>query len=263
MKSPLASSLASQDLDAMLKRLHLPTIGRLYPELVRRAEAEGMSYRDFLEILCAEEIAHRAQTRLMRAVRKAKFPFLRTIEEFDFTFQTSVRLQMLGTLLGPELIGEGRCAILSGPPGRGKTHLAVAIAYRAIQNGFEARFTTADELIGTLSRAAQRAHLEEALEPYVHPHVLVIDELGYQSYAADAANVLFRVVSLRHLKHRSTIVTTNKPLASLGQVLHDADLAEAILDRLLERGTHFVLRGRSYRTRHHREEVTQPTEDAA
>jgi DNA replication protein DnaC len=90
----------------------------------------------------------------------------------------------------------------------------------------------------------------------VHPHVLVIDELGYQSYATDAANVLFRVVSQRHLKHRSTIVTTNKPLAALGQVLHDPDLAEAILDRLLERGTHYVLRGRSYRTRHHKEEGT-------
>jgi DNA replication protein DnaC len=251
------------DLDAMLRRLHLPTIRRLYPDLVLRAEAEAMSYRDFLEILVSEEIAHRAETRITRSVRKAKFPFLRTIEEFDFTFQSSVRLQMLGTLLGPELVSEGRCAVLAGPPGRGKTHLGVAIAYRAIQNGFEARFTTADELIGELSSAALRGRLEEALEPYVHPHVLVIDELGYQSYAADAANVLFRVVSQRHLKRRSTIVTTNKPLAALGQVLHDADLAEAILDRLLERGTHYVLRGRSYRTRHQKEEINPPEEDAA
>ncbi|MBW3629506.1 MAG: ATP-binding protein [Gemmatimonadetes bacterium] len=107
-------------------------------------------------------------------------------------------------------------AIFSGPPGRGKTHLAVAVAYRAIQNGFEAFFTSADELIGALSHAALTGRLEAALEPYVHPHVLVIDELGYQSYAADAANVLFRVVSIRHLKRRSTIVTTNKPLAALG-----------------------------------------------
>ncbi len=187
----------SADLDAMLKRLHLPTIRRLYVELALRAEAEGMSYRDFLEILTAEEIAHRAQTRITRSVRRARFPYLRTVEEFDFTFQTSVRLQMLGTLLGPELVSEGRSAIFSGPPGRGKTHLAVAVGYRAIQNGFEAFFTSADELIGALSHAALAGRLEAALEPYVHPHVLVIDELGYQSYAADAANVLFRVVSIR------------------------------------------------------------------
>jgi DNA replication protein DnaC len=253
----VSAAVGTGDLDAMLKRLHLPTIRRLYAELALRAEAEGMSYRNFLEILAAEEIAHRAQTRVTRSVRRARFPYLRTIEEFDFTFQTSVRMQMLGTLLGPELVSEGRSAIFSGPPGRGKTHLAVAVAYRAIQNGFEAFFTSADELIGALSLAAREGRLEAALEPYVHPHVLVIDELGYQSYAADAANVLFRVVSIRHLKRRSTLVTTNKPLAALGQVLHDPDLAEAILDRLLERGTHYVLRGRSYRTRNHREELTQ------
>lgn len=252
------------DVDAMLKRLHLPTIRRLYGDLAVRAEQEGMSYRTYLETLCAEEIAHRAQTRITRSVHKARFPFLRTIEEFDFTYQTSIRMQMLGTLLGPELVSDGRCAIFSGAPGRGKTHLAVAIAYRAIQNGFDARFTTADELIGDLSAAAQSGTLDTALEPYLHPHVLVIDELGYQSYAADAANVLFRVVSQRHLRRRPIVVTTNKPLAALGQVLHDGDLAEAILDRLLERGTHFVLRGRSYRTRHLKEDArTEAAEDAA
>lgn len=113
----MTPATGSADLDGMLKRLHLPTIRRLYPELALRAEGEQMSYRDFLEILAAEEIAHRAQTRITRSVRKARFPFLRTVEDFDFTFQTSVRLQMLGTLLGPELVSEGRSAILSGPPG--------------------------------------------------------------------------------------------------------------------------------------------------
>ena len=85
----------------------------------------------------AEEIAHRAQTRVTRSVHKARFPFLRTIEEFDFTFQTSVRMKMLGSLLGPELVSEGRCAIFSGPPGRGKTHLAVAVATSSAGKGLQ------------------------------------------------------------------------------------------------------------------------------
>lgn len=246
------------DLDGMLRRLHLPTVRRLYAELATRAETEGMSYHTYLETLIAEEIAHRSETRLTRAVRKAQFPFLRTIDDFNFSFQTALRLQMLGSYLGPELVTECRSAILSGPSGTGKSHLAIAIAYRAIQHGYEARFAGADALIGTLSRAAAKGRLETALEPYVHPHVLVIDELGYLSHAADAANVLYRVVNERYLKHRPILVTTNKPLAALGDVLHDGDLAEAILDRLLERGTHLALRGRSYRTRHLTEEETPP-----
>lgn len=242
------------DLDGMLKKLALPAVRRLWAELALRAEAEGMSYRTYLEMLVAEELARRAQGRLERAVRKARFPFLRTIEEFDFTFQTALKLKMLGSYLGPELVSEGRCAVFSGPTGTGKTHLVVAIAYRAIQNGFEVRFVTADQLIGELSHAARLDTLDEAVRPYVKPHVLVVDELGYLTHADDAANVLYRVVNERYLQARPMLFTTNKPLAALGAVLHDGDLAEALLDRVLERGQHFATRGRSYRTRHLKKE---------
>jgi DNA replication protein DnaC len=246
----------AHDLDGMLRRLHLPTVRRLYGDLATRAEAEGMSYHSYLETLIAEEIAHRSETRLTRAVRKARFPFLRTIDDFNFAFQTALKLQMLGSYLGPELVSEGKNAIFNGPSGTGKSHLCIAIAYRAIQHGYEARFVGADALIAELSRAATKGYLDRALEPYLQPHVLIIDELGYLSHAADAANVLYRVINERYLHHRSILLTTNKPLAALGEVLHDGDLAEAILDRLLERGVHFALRGRSYRTRHLSEEDT-------
>jgi DNA replication protein DnaC len=247
---PSGPTPESIDLDGLLRRLHLPTIRRLYLDLENRAEVEGMSYRDYLALLVAEEVAHRAETRIQRATRKAKFPFLRTIEEFDFKLQTAVRLSLLGSYLGPEFISEGRCLILGGHVGTGKTHLAVSIAYRAIQNGYDACFTTAAELIDELSGAAGAGRLREALLPYLQTHVLVIDEVGYLTYCPDAANVLFQVVNHRYLHKRPMLFTTNKPLSQWGRVLHDPDLAEAIIDRVLERGRFIELRGPSYRTRH-------------
>ena len=238
------------DLDGLLRRLHLPTVRRLYPELCVRAETDEMSHRDLLAELIAEEVAHRAQTRIERSVRKARFPFLATIEDFSFTFQTSIRLSALGSYLGSEFVSEGRCAIFSGKAGLGKTHLAIAIAYRAIQNGFDALFTGANEMMDELAQAGQEGRFREALTKYLAPSVLVLDEVGYLTHRPDAANVLFHVVNERHQRRRPIVMTTNKPEAAWGQVLHDSDLAEAILDRVLERGRHFELRGSSFRTKH-------------
>ena len=233
------------------------------PSWCTRAEADELSYRDFLAVLFAEEVAHRAQTRIQRCVRRARFPFLKTIEEFDFTFQASVRLALLGSSSVPSSSPQGHCLIASGPSGTGKTHLAVAIAYRAIQNGFEARFTTATALIDDLSAATRKGRLRHALPAYTHPHVLVIDEVGYLTYGPDAANVLFHVVNERYLHHRPMLFTTNKPLPAWGRVLHDPDLAQAILDRVLERGRLLELRGPSYRTRHVKLDLTQDPEPSS
>jgi DNA replication protein DnaC len=162
----------------------------------------------------------------------------------------SLRQPLFAAYLGPDFVTEGRSLILYGKEGRGKTHLAVAIGYRAIQNGFETLCTTAAELIEDLSNASKRGQLQEALLTYIRPHVLVIDEIGYLSYGPDAANVLFHVVNHRHLKKRPMIFTTNKPLNEWGKVLYDEDLAAAILDRVLERGRFIQLDGVSGRTRH-------------
>ena len=242
--------LADHDLDALLKRLHLANTRRAWRELVRQAEQEEWSYRDFLSLLVAEEIAQRQQTRLARLVRRAQFPFLKTIDEFNFLHQSTLRLALLGSALAPDFVTEGRCLILTGKPGRGKTHLAVAIAYRAIQNGVDALFVTAAELIDHLSAAFRSGRLADALTTYVHPGVLVVDEVGYLTYGTDAANMLFHVVNERHRKRRAMIFTTNKPLAAWGQVLHDEDLAHAIVDRILERGRLLHLDGPSMRTKH-------------
>ena len=254
--------LSEGQLQAHFRRLNLAHMRRIYKEVAGRAEKESWSYRDFLALLLAEEVARRRQTRLQRCTRSAHFPFLKTIDEFDFTLQSTLRQSLLGSYFGPDFITEGRSLILHGKTGRGKTHLAVAIGYRAIQNGFETLFTTAAELIEELSNASKRGHQQGSLATYTHPHVLVIDEVGYLTYGPDAANVLFHVVNDRHLRKRPMVFTTNKPLNEWGKVLHDEDMAAAILDRVLERGRFIHLDGPSGRTRHLNLEEILPTSAA-
>src|SRR6201998_3786683 len=242
--------LSEGQLDPLFRRLNLAHTRRIYQEVAVRAEKENWTYRDFLAVVLAEEVAHRKQTRLQRLTRTAHFPFFKTIDDLDFSLQSSLRQPLFASYLGPDFVTEGRSLILYGKEGRGKTHLAVSIGYMAIQHGFETLCATAAELIEELSNASRRGQLQEALLTYTRPHVLLIDEIGYLSYGPDAANVLFHVVNCRHLKKRPMIFTTNKPLNEWGKVLHDEDLAAAILDRVLERGRFIQLDGVSGRTRH-------------
>jgi DNA replication protein DnaC len=244
--------MTSIDLDALFKRLHLANARRMWRHLCRQAETDQWTFEHFLEVLIAEEVAHRAKTRIERVSRKAELPFLKTIDDFDFTFQSTLRLQMMGSFLSPDFVTDGRSLILSGKTGRGKTHLAVAIAYKAIQNGFDALFTTCTALVDELSTAAaHKGRFKDTLARYTHPNLLVVDEVGYLTYGTDAANVLFHVVNERNLKKRAMIFTTNKDLKSWGRVLHDEDLADVIIDRVLERGRHVKLDGPSVRTDKH------------
>ena len=145
---------AEVELDGMLRRLHMPTVRRPWSDLQVRAEEEKMRYADYLQVLVGEEIAHRTQTRISRMTHRARFPFLRTIKEFDFAFQSGLRKELLGSYLGPEFVPEGRNLLLYGPSGTGKAHVAIAIAYKAIQHGSDARFVTAAHLSTSSPRRA-------------------------------------------------------------------------------------------------------------
>jgi len=218
--------LSEGQLEPLFRRLNLANTPRIYQQVADRAEKENWSYRDFLAFLLAEEVAHRKQTRLQRCTRNAGFPFFKTIDEFDFSLQTRLRQSLLGSYMGPDFVTEGHSLILYGKTGRGKTHLAVAIGYRAIQNGFETFCTTAAELVEDLSNASNRGRLQESLLTYTRPHVLIIDEVGYLTYGPDAANVMFHVVNDRHLRKRPMIFTTNKPLSECVQ-LHSAPVTRS------------------------------------
>ena len=235
-------------IDGHLRRLHLANTRRTWKALCERAEVHSWTFQRFLETLCLEEVLHRAGTRVQRLVKRAGFPFLRTLDDFNFSRQSELRLVSLGSFTGPDFVTEGRNLIFLGRPGRGKTHLAVAIAYKAIQNGFDARFATAANLIDELSRASRKNTFRKALKPWIQPDVLVIDELGYLACTPDAANVLYHVVNERHLKRKPIVITSNKDLQTWGDVLLDRDLGAVIVDRLLERARVFKLDGPSNRS---------------
>lgn len=242
------------DLDFLLKRLHLPTMRRLLSGYAERAAMEGWSHRDFIALLAAEEVANRNNTRIQKAARRARFPALKTVEEYDFTFQSSLKRTELGPFLDPDFVAQGRNLILLGPSGTGKTHLCIAIAYKAIQHGHDARFVRACDLIDELAHAARDGHLRESTQAYLEPRVLIIDEVGYLHHANNAANVLYGLIDARYQARRPMLFTTNKTIPQWGDVLHDHQLATAIVDRVLERGSLIELRGRSYRTRHRPED---------
>ncbi|MEM7348024.1 MAG: IS21-like element helper ATPase IstB [Chloroflexota bacterium] len=242
-------------LETMLKRLGLSTVQHVLPELTPIAEKEGWSYPQFLERLISEEIAQRSERRIANQIARAKFPFHATIESFDFTFRSELKRQMLGRFLGPELVSDNRSLILEGPPGTGKTHLCISIAYKAIQNNYMARFSTAAALINDLRVAHD---LNATLKPYLQPHVLVIDEMGYLGYGPGAADVLFQVVDQRYLKGKPILFTTNKPLKQWGRVLHDEELARAIIDRTLHHGEYLKLDEPSYRLKGRKFDLDDP-----
>jgi DNA replication protein DnaC len=231
-----------------LRRLRLPTMRAQYAELEAQARAEGWSYSEYLERLVHAEVTHRREKRIARAAREAGFPFLKTLEEFDFAFQRSVSRAQFGPYLGPELVSGGRSLILCGPPGVGKTALCIALAYKAIQHGATARFVSCTELIRTLTDARTHQYWEQAFTRFLTPQVLIIDEVGYLAYGPEAANVLFPLVDQRYLAgNRPILLTTNKEPAEWGTVLHDPDRAAALVDRLLHRGETLRVSGRSYR----------------
>ena len=237
------------DLDLLFKRLHLANARRVWRDMIQRAEKESSSYRDLLAVLVTEEIAQRQQTRLARLSRHAGFPFLKTvITRLHLPLHPAPRPARLRTFAQ---LRHGRA--LPHPQRQARSrqdHLAVAIAYRAIQNGFDALFTTAAELIDGCSAEFRQGRLGQSVARYTNPNVLVVDEVGYLTYGTDAANMLFHVVNDRHRRKRSMIFTTNKSLGAWGQVLHDEDLAQAIVDRVLERGRVIALDGPSLRTKH-------------
>lgn len=228
-------------------KLGLTHLAEHLTTLAERAETQKMGYLDYTDLLLGEELGTRESRRFHALLKQSGLPHHKSLDEFDFAFQPDLDHRKIRDLAALDFINQAGNVALLGPPGVGKTHLAIALGVAACGAGYRAYFTSLDDLVRKLLAAADSpARLKRQIMAYVRPHLLIIDELGYLPLHRTEANLLFQLIAHRYEKG-SIILTSNKSFAEWGNLFGDDALATAILDRFLHHAHVININGPSWR----------------
>jgi DNA replication protein DnaC len=249
---------AVKEISFMAREMRLPVVGQVASGLADQARDEGWSHEEYLAAVLSRQLDSRRARGERDRIGGAHFPQVKTLEDFDMTCLKTIPKDLIAHLATSTFIPKADNVILLGPPGIGKTHLAIGLGHKACQHGYRVIFETATGWISRLAEAHAHGNLDSELKRLDRFKLLICDELGYLPFDPAAASLLFQLVAYRY-ERASIIITSNLPFSRWGETLSDETIAAATIDRLVHHAHVIALDGQSYRTRNHRHHPKEQT----